>query len=78
MKACGCRITRLGPPPSVRWCRLHARAKKLLEACQAQHDAIDILFARLIVRDKSFVPSRSGAPWAAFRKGHNVLLRLNK
>ena len=39
--------------------------KLLLEACKAQHDAIDLLFARLIALDPEFLPSKSGKPWEA-------------
>lgn len=45
--------------------RLIAAAPALLEACEAQHQAIDILFALLIQKDKSFYPSKSGKPWDA-------------
>jgi len=39
--------------------------KVLLKACKAQHDAIDLLFARLIALDPKFFPSKSGKPWEA-------------
>jgi len=47
-----------------------AVAPKLLEACKAQHDAIDRLFAELIRRDPDFFPSKSGQPWEAIQKGN--------
>ena len=53
--------------------RLLAAAKKLLEACQAQHDAIDWLFARLILAEPGFFPSQSGQPWEALIKGNNAI-----
>jgi hypothetical protein len=45
-------------------------ALDLLEACKAQHQAIDMLFAMLIQRDPDFFPSQSGAPWEAVLKGN--------
>lgn len=41
----------------------------LIAACRAQHDAIDVLFAKLIEADPKFLPSRSGQPWAALVQG---------
>ncbi len=55
---------------------LLARAKKepdLLEACKAQHDAIDLLFAKLIQLDPNFFPSKSGQPWAAVQQGNAAI-----
>ncbi len=55
---------------------LLARAKKepdLLEACKAQHDAIDLLFAKLIQLDPNFFPSKSGQPWAALQQGNAAI-----
>ena len=43
--------------------------EELLEACELYHRAIDILFARLIPLDKTFLPSQSGLPWEAIVKG---------
>ena len=42
---------------------------ELLTACHAQHEAIDILFARLIQLDTTFRPSESGKPWEALQLG---------
>jgi hypothetical protein len=36
---------------------------------EVQHDAIDRLFALLCIRDKTFLPSQSGAIWDAFVAG---------
>lgn len=36
-------------------------AQELFDACKAQHDAIDRLFAELIRRDETFFPSRAVA-----------------
>ncbi len=47
----------------------------LYEACKAQHDAIDILFARLIELDKNFFPSKSGKPWEAIIQGSKALVK---
>jgi len=48
----------------------------LLEACKAQHQAIDRLFAELIERDPAFFPSKSGQPWEAIQKGTAVIKRM--
>ena len=45
----------------------------LVEACRAQHDAIDILFAMLIERSSNFFPSKSGKPWEAMLQGSAAL-----
>ena len=47
----------------------------LLEACKAQHKAIDYLFAMLIERDKKFYPSKSGLPWDAMKTANAVITR---
>lgn len=47
--------------------------RQLLEACKAQHEAIDLLFARLIQLDPNFFPSKSGKPWEATKKGHAAI-----
>lgn len=49
--------------------RLIAAAPELLAACKAQHQAIDLLLARLIELDSTFLPSESPA-WAAVTSGH--------
>src|SRR4051812_42418119 len=52
-----------------------AASPDLLAACQAQHEAIDRLFAKLIVLtrdhtpDDVFFPSKSGQPWDAIQLG---------
>jgi hypothetical protein len=48
----------------------------LLDACKAQHQAIDRLFAELIKRDPNFFPSKSGQPWEACKKGNAVIKRM--
>jgi len=50
-------------------------APELLEACKAQHQAIDILFAKLIQLDKTFFPSKSGQPWEAVVKGNAAITK---
>ena len=45
----------------------------LLEACKAQHQAIDRLFAELIKRDPDFFPSKSGQPWEAVVQAKAVI-----
>lgn len=47
----------------------------MAKALNAQHDAIDILFAMLIERDPKFFPSKSGKPWDAMVLGNNALAR---
>lgn len=56
--------------------RLIAAAPKLLEACKAQHEAIDILFSMLIERSPNghiFLPSKSGQPWNACLMGNAAI-----
>jgi hypothetical protein len=56
----------------------------LLAACKAQHEAIDRLFAMLIIATGSdrpsesgmaFMPSKSGQPWDALVAGHAAIAR---
>lgn len=53
----------------------------LLAACQAQHDAIDELMARLIILTnrytphRVFYPSESGTPWDALRLGNAAIAK---
>lgn len=49
--------------------------KELLEATKAQHQALDILFVRLIELDKNFLPSKSGLPWEAMVKGNAAIAK---
>lgn len=56
----------------------NTHAAQLLAACQAQHDALDILFARLIMLDVGFFPSLSGAPWDAMVAGHAAIARAEQ
>lgn len=57
---------------------------ELLAACKAQHEAIDRLFAMLIVATGSdrpsesgmaFLPSQSGQPWEALVAGNAAIAR---
>ena len=54
--------------------RLISAAPDLLEACVAQHQAIDILLARLIELAPSFRPSQS-AVWPMLLQGNAALLK---
>ncbi len=54
-------------------CPLHAAAPALLEACKKQRRAIDILFAQLILKDETFMPSESGQPWEALKSGNEAI-----
>lgn len=56
---------------------LQSAAPELFEACEEAHHAIDILFARLIEKDPTFFPSKSGEPWAALLKVNAVLNKAN-
>ncbi len=58
--------------------RSEASRKELLEACEAQHNAIDILFAMLIEKDEKFLPSKSGQPWAAVQQGNAAIAKAKK
>ena len=58
--------------------RLIAAAPELLNACKAQHKAIDILFARLINEDVDFLPSKSGQPWKAIQEGNAAIEKAEK
>src|SRR5882724_3994416 len=53
--------------------RLIAAAPELLEACKAQHEAIDILFAMLIEIKQDFFPSKIGLPWEALLNGNQAI-----
>ncbi len=53
---------------------LIASAPDLLTACKAQHNAIDILFAMLIERDTSFMPTKSPV-WDACLQGHAAIAK---
>lgn len=52
---------------------LTKQRNELLEACKAQHEAIDRLFAMLIEARKGFFPSKSGQPWEALKQGNTAL-----
>lgn len=45
----------------------------LVKAVNAQHEAIDRLFALLISIDDKFLPSKSGQPWEAIKQGQQAL-----
>lgn len=60
-------------PPEQRRAAMNDLEKELIEACKAQHRAIDILFAMLATAKPDFLPSKSGEPWDAAQKGHAVL-----
>ena len=48
---------------------LISAAPDLLEACELQQRALDVLFAKLIRMDEDFRPTKSGLPWDAIEKG---------
>lgn len=55
--------------------RLIAAAPELLEACKAQHEAIDRLLAQIIGLDQTFLPTRSGQPWQAMIQGNAAIAK---
>jgi len=76
---CGCEIiVATNGSVMLTYCPLHKSAPDLYEACKAQHEAIDILFAMLIIKDKTFFPSKSGIPWEATVKGYQVISKVAK
>lgn len=71
------RIALLENSPEVKAnANLIAASPELCEALKAQHEAIDILFAMLIVQDKTFFPSKSGKPWEAIVQGNAALAKV--
>ncbi len=75
--SCGCRVSGTDIKTcGIAYCPQHKSAPDLYEACKAQHEAIDILFAMLIMRDKKFFPSKSGKkPWEAIKQGNKALAK---
>jgi len=57
---------------------LIAAAPDMYEALKAQHEAIDILFAMLIEKDRTFFPSKSGRPWEAIIQGNQALAKAER
>ena len=57
---------------------LIAASPDLYYACQAQNEAIDRLFARLVELDPTFFPSKSGQPCEAFVQGKSALEKAVK
>ncbi|HEY1900742.1 MAG TPA: hypothetical protein VGG49_13220 [Steroidobacteraceae bacterium] len=60
-------------------------AKQLLEACDKYQEALDILFAQLIMATRNnapprepFLPTKSGQPWAAATFGNEVRERARE
>jgi len=51
---------------------------ELVAACEAQHEAIDRLFAMLIESKQDFFPSKSGQPWEAMQLGVKALLKAKQ
>jgi hypothetical protein len=47
----------------------------LLEQCKAYHRALDLAYAMLISRDKTFFPSKSPM-WPITLAGHRLIRRL--
>jgi hypothetical protein len=45
----------------------------LTHAVHAQHNALDLLIARLCASDPTFRPSQSGEIWDAVKGGHSAL-----
>jgi len=49
--------------------------RDMLEALKAQHEAIDRLFAELILAKPGFWPSQSGQPWTACLLGNAAIAK---
>jgi hypothetical protein len=56
--------------------RLIAAAPELLSACKAQHEALDTLMARLIVKDPTFRPTTSSV-WPALLEGNAAIAKAS-
>jgi len=56
--------------------RQNAALAELAAACLAQHEAIDTLFALLILHVPGFRASESGQPWEALIQGNEALEKL--
>lgn len=73
---CGCVIIQdRATDAYIVYCPKHEAAPDMHEALKAQHEAIDLLFAMLIERDKTFFPSKSGRPWEAMLLGNKALAK---
>ena len=57
---------------------LYAASTDLYKACEAQHEAIDRLFARIVHLDNTFRPSKCGQPWEALVQGNAALAKAVK
>lgn len=62
------------PTGGIEFCPLHSAAPELLETCKAQHDALDFLLALLVMKDASFLPSRSKV-WPTVVNGNVVIAK---
>jgi len=49
-----------------------------IHALQAQHQAIDLLLALLLERDKTFRPTQAVPIWKAVEDGHNLINLLRQ
>lgn len=74
---CGCVIRDHEDGVSIEFyfCTLHDAAQQLLDALEAQHLALDSLFAKLASSDRSFFPSESGMPWEAMQQGLGAIAK---
>lgn len=61
-------------PDGARRAQLIAEAPALLAACQAQHQALDILMALCIRHVPGFMPTKSPA-WAAFVQSNAAIIK---
>jgi hypothetical protein len=53
-------------------------APDLLEACRAQHKAIDALLAMVATLDRTFMPTQSGFIWDAAVQGHTAITKATE
>lgn len=76
---CGCIVVLKVPVKElpnrciISYCTKHLAVDSLLEACKAQHEAIDRLFTMLITLNVDFYPSKSGQPWEAIEQGNKAI-----
>lgn len=57
---------------------LIAAAPDMYDALHKAHDAIDELFARLVIAEESFMPSKSGSPWKALLEINEAIAKAEK
>lgn len=51
---------------------------RILAVLRLQHDAIDLLLARVIMLDPAFLPTEAGRPWEAIIVGNSLIQELER